>query len=77
MYLHEAGKPVIAIWGMGMSHDQHDPASLLRLIKWIKEVTPGGAYIFAGMPSHWRTRDGDADAREEFAELWRNIDCVS
>lgn len=76
-YLHERGRPVIAIWGMGMSNDAHDVESLIRLVRWIKQVTPGGAYVFAGTPSHWRTRDGDCDTRPEFDALWAEVDCVS
>lgn len=76
-YLHDQGRPVIAIWGMGMSQEQHDVASLVRLIKWIKDVTPGGAYVFAGTPSHWRTRDGDCDTDPEFEEVWKVVDGVS
>lgn len=62
---------------MGMKHEKHDPASLVRLLKWIQKITPGGVYIFAGTPSHWRTRDGDADADVAFDEVWQNVDCVS
>jgi len=101
MYLHEKGRPVIAIWGalshnsaptgpstdqivsvlgpkgMGMAHEKHDAPSLARLLEWIKDTTPQGAYIFAGSPSHWRTRDGDCDADPDFDRVWRKVDCVS
>lgn len=62
---------------MGMSNDAHDVDSLIRLVRWIKQVTPGGAYVFAGTPSHWRTKDGDCDTRPEFDALWAEVDCVS
>ncbi len=62
---------------MGFAHDQHDPVSLLRLIEWIRNVTPGGAYIFAGVPSHWRDGEGDADHNKKFFEVWQTVDCVS
>jgi len=101
MYLHEKGRPVIAIWGafsrdftrtasridqmipffdlkgMGMAHEKHDVESLIRLLEWIKDTTPQGAYIFAGSPSHWRTRDGDCDADPNFDRVWQKVDCVS
>jgi hypothetical protein len=62
---------------MGFANDQHDPASLLSLIEWIRTVTPGGAYIFAGVPSHWRDSEEDADSDERFFEVWQAVDCVS
>jgi hypothetical protein len=61
---------------MGMGHENHDAASLVRLLKWMKDVSPRGAYIYAGSPSHWRTRDGDCDEDPAFDEVWRNVDCV-
>ncbi|KAH8082638.1 hypothetical protein HD553DRAFT_62746 [Filobasidium floriforme] len=77
MYLREAGRPVIAIWGMGMKHEKHDPVSLVRLLRWIKEASAESAYIFAGCPSHWRTRDGDCDANPAFDQVWQNVDSMS
>lgn len=76
-YLHESAKPVIAIWGMGMANDHHSPASLVRLLEWIQTVSISGIYVFAGTPSHWRTRDGDCDPDPAFSEVWRKVQNVS
>ncbi|KAJ9126229.1 hypothetical protein QFC24_001953 [Naganishia onofrii] len=76
-YLHESAKPVIAIWGMGMANDHHSPASLVRLMEWIQTVSPSGIYVFAGTPSHWRTRDGDCDPDPAFSEVWRKVQNIS
>jgi hypothetical protein len=62
---------------MGFASDQHDPTSLLRLVAFLRSTTPGGAYIFAGAPSHWREGEGDADPDGRFHQLWRAVDCVS
>ncbi|KAI5452587.1 hypothetical protein NCC49_000748 [Naganishia albida] len=76
-YLHENGSPVLAIWGMGMSNDHHSPASLVRLLEWIQALKPNGIHIFAGSPSHWRTRDGDCDPDSNFSEVWRRVQNIS
>lgn len=60
-----------------MSNDQHSPASLVRLLEWIQALSPNGIYIFAGSPSHWRTRDGDCDPDPNFSEVWRRVQNVS
>lgn len=62
---------------MGMSNDQHSPASLVRLLEWIQALKPNGIHIFAGSPSHWRTRDGDCDPDSNFSEVWRRVQNVS
>jgi hypothetical protein len=62
---------------MGFASDNHDPTSLLRLVAFLRSTTPGGAYIFAGAPSHWREGEGDADPDGRFHQLWRAVDCVS
>jgi hypothetical protein len=59
-----------------MSNDNHSPASLVRLLDWIQGTVPNGAYIFAGSPSHWRTRDGDCDHDPAFEEVWRKVQNV-
>jgi hypothetical protein len=61
---------------MGMKHEKHDPVSLVRLLRWIKGASAESAYIFAGCPSHWRTRDGDCDANPAFDQVWQNVDSV-
>lgn len=60
-----------------MKHEKHNPLALVRLLRWIHEVSTEGAYIFAGCPSHWRTRDGDCDADPAFDQVWQNVDSVS
>ncbi|KAJ9101649.1 hypothetical protein QFC20_005181 [Naganishia adeliensis] len=76
-YAHENGSPVLAIWGMGMANDNHSPASLVRLLEWIQAIAPNGLHVFAGSPSHWRTRDGDCDPDPNFSEVWRRVQNIS
>ncbi|TFK37396.1 hypothetical protein BDQ12DRAFT_750835, partial [Crucibulum laeve] len=77
-YLKENGKPVIALWGFGFDGRGHTP-SLVRLItKFFRDSTPGGAYIMAGTPAHWRTAESDADRNAGFLDVWLNeVDAIS
>jgi hypothetical protein len=41
-------------------------------------MTPGGVYLIAGTPAHWRTSSGDADRNAEFVKVWLNeFDSIS
>ncbi|GLB36755.1 putative xylosidase arabinosidase [Lyophyllum shimeji] len=77
-YLKEKGKPVIALWGFGFEGAGHAPALVRAITTYIRNVTPGGAYIMAGTPAHWRTAESDADRNPEFLDVWLNdFDAIS
>lgn len=69
-YLKEKGKPVVALWGFGMNDQNHDPATVRAVTSFIRNNTPGGAYIMGGGPAHWRTSTSDADRNPEFVNVW-------
>ncbi|KIP03504.1 hypothetical protein PHLGIDRAFT_94670, partial [Phlebiopsis gigantea 11061_1 CR5-6] len=69
-YLKEKGKPVVTLWGFGMSDQHHDPATVRAVTDFIRNNTPGGAYIMGGGPAHWRTSTSDADRNPEFVNVW-------
>lgn len=48
MYLHEQGRPVLGLWGLGFWGRSHDPANVVRLIQNLRALTPGGLYIWGG-----------------------------
>ncbi|KAF8213661.1 hypothetical protein K438DRAFT_1957026 [Mycena galopus ATCC 62051] len=99
-YLRERGRPVVALWGFGMSDSQISPQlvkevfAALRAIareeelravarEWAQSNNPkdwheagdGEIYIFAGVPSHWRTPgQGDAHADPAWAGVWLGAD---
>ncbi|KAK0245191.1 hypothetical protein EDD85DRAFT_917433 [Armillaria nabsnona] len=77
-YLHEKGKPVIALWGFGFAEARHTPDLLRAITNSIRNLTPGGAYLMAGTPTHWRTSESDADPDPEFLNVWLNeFDAIS
>ncbi|KAH9964609.1 hypothetical protein BC827DRAFT_1265868 [Russula dissimulans] len=77
-YLREDGKPVIAIWGFGFEDRRHTPAQVRAVTSFFRNSTPGGAYLMAGTPTHWRTSDSDADKNPEFVNTWlESFDAIS
>ncbi|KAI0034330.1 hypothetical protein K488DRAFT_9505, partial [Vararia minispora EC-137] len=53
-YLRENGKPVIAVWGFTFEYKKEAPQIMRAVTDFLRNNTPGGAYIMAGVPSHWR-----------------------
>ncbi|ESK95835.1 xylosidase arabinosidase [Moniliophthora roreri MCA 2997] len=77
-YLREDGRAVVCLWGFGFASTNHDPDHVRAVVSHIRRTTPGGAYIIAGVPSHWRTSNSDADPNPEFLDLWLNeFDAIS
>lgn len=61
-----------------MSGANHDPAVLRACTAFIRNNTPGGAYIMGGGPAYWRTSDNDADRNPEFVNAWlEEFDAIS
>ncbi|KAF9042164.1 hypothetical protein BJ165DRAFT_254406 [Panaeolus papilionaceus] len=77
-YLKEKGRPVIAIWGLGFSSTTHTPGLLRSLAYFFRSTTPGGVYLFAGVPSQWRSSEGDAHSNPDFVNAFLdNFDAIS
>ncbi|KAF8628523.1 hypothetical protein AX15_003837 [Amanita polypyramis BW_CC] len=77
-YLREKGKIVIALWGFGFDKTGHTPEIVRAVTAFLRDNTPGGAYIMAGVPSQWRTSEGDADRNKKFLDVWLNeFDAIS
>ncbi|KAJ3777953.1 hypothetical protein FB446DRAFT_61874 [Lentinula raphanica] len=72
-YLHERGKPVLCLWGFGFTKTQHDPEMIRTIVTFFRQFTPGGAYIIAGIPSHWRTGDGGSRPEPALFHLWLSL----
>lgn len=57
-YLKENGKPVVAIFGIGLSsRAKATPSKSLSLIRWLQAQ---GCYVIGSGPFYWRTRNNDA-----------------
>ncbi|KAF9221268.1 hypothetical protein BS17DRAFT_271438 [Gyrodon lividus] len=69
-YLHEKGRPVVALWGFGFNNRNHTPDLVRAIATFFRFSTPGGVYLVAGVPGHWRTSASDADRNPEFVRVW-------
>lgn len=58
--------------GFGFDNSGHTPDLVRAVTAYFRSVTPGGVYIIAGVPTHWRTAGHDADADPEFLDVWLN-----
>ncbi|KAF8642851.1 hypothetical protein AX16_009359 [Volvariella volvacea WC 439] len=78
-YLREKGKPVLALWGFGFDGANHNPNVIATILSQLRSFTPGGLYLFAGVPGHWRTSSNDADSNPEFlSRVWlKEFDAIS
>ncbi|MGG9971813.1 glycoside hydrolase family 71/99-like protein [Ferruginibacter sp. SUN002] len=71
-YLHQGGKPVVCIWGLGFTDRQGDATQSLDVINWFKA---NGCYVVGGVPTNWRTSSGDSKAG--FTNVYNQYDMIS
>ncbi|KZV81772.1 hypothetical protein EXIGLDRAFT_364875 [Exidia glandulosa HHB12029] len=77
-YLHEDGKPVIGIWGVGFAGSDQNPDDIAAIVEYLREVTPGGAYVMAGTPTHWASLTGDQDDDQRWIDVYYDyFDAIS
>lgn len=78
-YLRDGGKPVLELWGFGVSDRPGTPAAVAALIADLKNGRDGlaNATVIGGVPSHWRTLDGDSKTDPEWAGTYRSFDVIS
>jgi hypothetical protein len=78
-YLHDGGKPVLYLWGLGFSDRPGTPADAAQLIDWLT-TSADPRYrvtLVGGVPTHWRTLDGDAKTDPAWADVYRSFDVLS
>lgn len=64
--------------GFGFDKAHHPPDVLRRIVRHLRSHTPGGAYIFAGTPTHWRLLRADSDPNPEWLDVWYGeVDAIS
>src|SRR5579883_3010966 len=75
-YLHHKGKPVLSVWGMGLSdvakHPPARPEDALALIRRLKETVT----FIGGTPARWRTLRADAATDPGWTAVYRAMDVV-
>jgi hypothetical protein len=73
-YLRHNGKPVVAVWGFGFSGRQDTPQQAQQVITFFKSV---GLTVMGGLPTYWRTLNGDAQSDPAWAAVFRSFDIIS
>ncbi len=77
-YLHDHGRPVVAVWGFGFNDGRkYTLAEGLDLVAFLKCTPMGGCTVMLGVPTWWRTLDHDAVADPELLRLIAAADIVS
>ncbi len=78
-YQRHAGKPVVAVWGIGFNDGRDytldESHALLRFLHDNPEF--GKLNVMAGVPWHWRTQEGDATRDAKLHEVLQSADIIS
>lgn len=76
-YLHENGKPMLTIWGVGFNDNSHlRPAAAADVVDQLKEQ---GWAIMLGCPAYWREGGSDCVTgveHTEFLDLIKSVDVI-
>jgi hypothetical protein len=78
-YLQYKGKPALFVWGVGFPDRPVTPAVASQMIAWLQTGAPARyrAAVVGGVPSNWRTLNGDSDTDPAWAPVYRSLDVVS
>jgi len=78
-YLKHAGKPLVAVWGIGFNDDRdYTLAECAELLEFLKnDPTAGGNAVMIGVPFYWRTGNRDALADPLLHDIIARADVVS
>lgn len=78
-YLHDHGKPVVAVWGIGFNdHRAYTLDECRRLIEFLKhDPVAGNCTVMLGVPAHWRELSDDAVSNPELLKIIALADIVS
>lgn len=76
-YLHQNGKPVVIIWGLGFEGRGHTPAMAQAIIDYFKsDPDYGGNFVIGGVPTFWRTLTADSETDPDWANVYRSFDVI-
>ena len=81
-YQRHNGKPVVSVWGMGLSdgdaHPPSNPQAALDLINWFKTTAPEKykATYMGGTPAHWSSLTADSRKDPAWADVYADMDVV-
>ncbi|MGB0257361.1 MAG: glycoside hydrolase family 71/99-like protein [Coraliomargarita sp.] len=77
-YLHEDGRPLVAIWGVGFSDGRKytldEVATFIDFLK--NDPKYGGCSVMLGVPTYWRELKNDSVSDPKLHDLIRSSDVV-
>jgi hypothetical protein len=80
-YQRHNGKPLLAVWGMGLDEPGHPPkdaATARELIEWFESRAPAKYQVtyMGGTPSRWRILQNDAHKEPEWADAFKMMNVI-
>jgi hypothetical protein len=77
-YLHQQGKPVVLLWGLGFRDRPWTPEQGAELINFFKKDPKyGGCYLIGGVDPHWRTLRRESRPEPAWGKVYRMFDAIS
>lgn len=78
IYLRDAGRPVLQLWGFGFEDRPGDPDDVLELQANLKNgIGAPAAFLIGGVPSRWNTLSGDSKWDPRWAKVYGRYDVIS
>lgn len=78
-YLHQNGKPVLALWGVGFVEHPGTPQQAMDLVDFFRN-NPDPKYqvtLVGGVPHEWRTLQGDSQTDPGWADYYCALDVLT
>jgi len=78
-YVHQEGKPVIAIWGIGFKDRGLKTSTFTQILDYFQNSADEKyqAYVMGGVPSGWRTLSRDSETGSDWANIYNSLDMIS